>query len=98
MIEEIIKELQNLLNIKEELENLKIDKKKMADKLLEYELKEFEKTSIADRKEKYFSEWCIHCRYNCNDKRRLPNDIGKPEKSEFDFFPGQKCCKDFEWD
>ena len=41
--------------LKKQLEYLKKDKKKMADKLLEYELKEYENTSVEERKEKYFN-------------------------------------------
>ena len=28
----------------------------------------------------------------------IPDDIGKTIKSEVDYFPSHKGCKDFEWD
>ena len=40
-IDDLIKEIQDLKEKERELEYLKEDKKKMADKLLEYELKEY---------------------------------------------------------
>ena len=54
-LDELIKEIQDLKEKERQLECLKKDKKKMADKLLEYELKEYEKTSVEERKEKYFN-------------------------------------------
>ena len=55
-IDELIKEIQKIKKKEKQLEYLKKDKKKMADKLLEYELKEYENTSVEERKEKYFKE------------------------------------------
>ena len=97
-IDELIKEIQELKTKEIQLEYLKKDKKKMADKLLEYELKEYENTSIEERKEKYFKENCRCCRFHCENSKGLPDDIGKPIKSEDDYFPAHKGCKDFEWD
>ena len=45
-LDELIKEIQDLKEKEIQLEYLKKDKKKMADKLLEYELKEYENTSV----------------------------------------------------
>lgn len=53
-LDELIKEIQDLKEKEKQLEYLKKDKKKMADKLLEYELKEYENTSVEERKAKYF--------------------------------------------
>lgn len=97
-LDELIKEIQDLKEKERQLEYLKKDKKKMADKLLEYELKEYENTSVEERKAKYFKEICRCCRFNCENSKCLPDDIGKPIKSEVDFFPSHKSCKDFEWD
>ena len=97
-LDELIKEIQDLKEKEKQLEYLKKDKKKMADKLLEYELKEYENTSVEERKEKYFKETCRCCRFNCENSKGLPDDIGKPIKSEVDYFPSHKGCKDFEWD
>lgn len=98
MIDDFIKEIQDLKEKCKELESLKVDKKKMADKLLEYELKEYEQIPIQERKEKYFNETCIHCRRGCVGSSGLPDDIGKPIKSEVDYFPAHKSCEDFMWD
>ena len=93
-IDELIKEIQDLKEKERQLEYLKKDKKKMADKLLEYELKEYENTSIEERKAKYFKETCRCCRFHCENSNGLPDDIGKPIKSEVDFFPSHKGCKE----
>ena len=97
-LDELIKEIQDLKEKERQLECLKKDKKKMADKLLEYELKEYESTSVEERKEKYFKETCRYCIFNCENSDVLPDDIGKPIKSEVDYFPIHKGCEDFEWD
>lgn len=97
-IDEFIKELQELKQKEQELEYLKKDKAKMADKLYEYELKEYENTSIDERKEKYFNEMCKHCRYECENKDLLPDDINKPIRTDKDYFPARKICEKFEWD
>ena len=97
-LDELIKEIQDLKEKERQLEYLKKDKKKMADKLLEYELKEYENTSVEERKEKYFKENCSCCRFHCENSKCLPDDIGKPIESKVDYFPAHKGCKDFEWD
>jgi hypothetical protein len=98
MLENLMKEINELQEKARELEHLKQDKKAIADKLLEYELKEYENTPVEERKEKYFKEMCRCCRYDCESKDGLPDDIGKPVKSKVDYFPAHKGCKDFEWD
>lgn len=97
-IDEIIKELQDLKQKEQELECLKKDKKKMADKLYEYELKEYQNTTIDERKERYFNEMCKHCRHCCENKDELPDDINMPVRTDNDYFPAHKSCKEFEWD
>ena len=93
--EKILKELQKM---NEPLVLVEKEKKKMADKLLEYELKEYENTSVEERKEKYFKEICRYCRFNCENSNGLPDDIGKPIESKVDYFPSHKGCKNFKWD
>ena len=66
-LDELIKEIQDLKEKERQLEYLKKDKKKMADKLLEYELKEYKNTSVEERKEKYFKETCRCCRFHCEN-------------------------------
>lgn len=97
-IDELIDEIQELKKQSLELKNLKEDKKKMADKLYEYELKEYENTTIDERKEKYFNEMCRNCRHYCESKDVLPDDINMPVKTDRDYFPAHKGCKKFEWD
>ena len=58
----------------------------------------FNSTFDEERKEKYFKETCRCCRFNCENSNGLPDDIGKPIKSEVDYFPSHKGCKNFEWD
>ena len=55
-IDELIKEIQDLKEKERQLEYLKKDKKKMADKLLEYELKEYNKNEYIDIAN-YFDDW-----------------------------------------
>ena len=59
------------------------EKDKLLNKFLEYELKEYENTSVEERKERYFKETCRCCRFNCENSKGLPDDIGKPIKSVY---------------
>ena len=43
--------------------------------------------TIEERKAKYFKETCRCCRFHCENSNGLPDDIGKPIKSEDDYFP-----------
>lgn len=97
-IDELIDEIQELKKQSLELKDLKEDKKKMADKLYEYELNEYNQTSVSERKEKWYNEWCLNCRKDCKDKRKITNDVYLPIRDDRDYFPAHKGCKEFDWD
>ena len=106
IIEKMIEEYKELKKYKKECEHLKVDKKKMADALFDFELKEYHNTSYEDRVKKYQKEFCQYCRYfygknnECKwlegtPNNRLPDDILKPIRHDTDFFPAHKGCKDY---
>ena len=109
---EYVKEKEELIKIKKYINNvidlinenqcLKNDKKEMAAKLLEYEIKEYNTKTKEQNIKEYEKEICSCCRYyngfsEC--KYLYENDeIMKPIKSENDFFPRHQVCGHFEWD
>ena len=100
VIQEFIDTIVQLQQENQELKKQLEERQKniLEEILSEYELKEYENTSVEERKEKYFKETCRCCRFNCENSNGLPDDIGKPIKSEVDYFPAHKGCKNFEWD
>lgn len=98
IIEKCIKEYQELKEYKELYEHQKIDKRKMSEKLYEYELKEYKQTDYKQRVEEHIKEHCENCKWyygkdrECKwlegtPKTRLPEDILKPIESNIDYFP-----------
>lgn len=106
IIEKMIKEYKELKEYKNKYEHLKADKKRMAETIYNYELKEFQNTSYQERVKKHQIEYCQYCRYFYGENNeckwlsgtpndRLPEDILKPNKTKEDYFPSHKVCKDY---
>lgn len=109
IIEKFIEEYTELKEYKKKYEHQKEDKKRMAEALYNYELKEYENTPYKQRVERHIKENCKDCRYFYGEnkeckwlegtpKNRLPKDILKPIQTKDDYFPGHKICEDFFWD
>lgn len=98
---EILKQLQEELNgiekIKTENSNLKADKKRMSETLYSIMMEQYRELDYETKIEKFKKEWCKCCRFK-GCELELPDDIGLPIKSENDWIPSTKGCKEFEWD
>ena len=101
MLDELLKEIDELKSYKSKYEGAVAEKKRMSDLLYDYMLKEYEGMSMEDRIKKHKEEYCNHCRYRdiCEDNisKLLPEDIFKPFRSEIGWIPSWKACKRFEW-
>lgn len=98
IIEDFIKEYQELKKYKQLYKCQEEDKKKMSEKLYEYELKDYKQKDYKQRVEEHIKEQCKDCKwfYGRNEdcewlegtpETRLPQDILKPIKSEENYFP-----------
>ena len=106
MLRDFINELNAIQEeneiLKEEIKNLKADKKRMSEALYEHALKEYAALSKEERVKQHIEQWCKNCRAQelgeeCPLIKELPDNIMEPKKSEKDFFPGHVVCKEFEW-
>ena len=98
MLDDLIKEINELKEYKKKYEWALEEKKRMSDLLFEYMTKEYENTSYEKRCADFKADVCKMCRYKFNcDKDDLPIDILKPIPSENAWIPGKVSCKNFEW-
>jgi hypothetical protein len=97
MLDELVKDLQELLDYKKKYEYIIKDKETMSDLLFELMTEKYNNTSYEDRREHFRENSCQCCRYEgCN--LELPQDIGKPIKSDKAWIPATKSCGNFQWD
>lgn len=97
MINELIKELNELLEYKDKYEMATKDKQRMSDELLKYMNKEYENQTYEERCKLYKEETCKCCRYNDYCPYLLPQDISKPIPSDMGWIPAKISCGKFEW-
>ena len=102
MLEDLVKEIQELQEYKEKYECALKDKQRMSDKLYEYMMDEYSRTPYEERSDYHVEHWCRDCRcrpcdeYKCS--MELPEDIMIPIPSNNAYFPPKKLCEEFEWD
>lgn len=97
MLEQLIKELEELKEYKNKYECAIKDKQKMSEKLYEYMLKEYENTTKEKRVSVFKEKTCKSCRYRDCCNLELPDDIMKPIPSDKAWIPAIKTCGEFEW-
>jgi hypothetical protein len=98
MIDEFMKELKFLQNLKKQNEHLIADKEVMSEMLYKFMLEKYESTDYETRRNVFIKETCSCCKYrdnNCNTK--FDDDILKPIPSIKGCIPSKKGCMDFEW-
>lgn len=102
MLEDLIKELQELKEYKKKYEQAEKDKQRMSDMLYEYMMDEYNRTPYEERARHYICHWCSCCMFRPYGKDKcdaeLPEDIRIPIKSSNAWIPGKKQCCMFEWD
>ena len=97
MLEELIKEIQELQEYKYKYECVQKDKQRMSDLLYEYMMREYESMGREERIISFRANNCIYCKYDDYCNASLPEDIWKPIPSKKAWIPGRKCCEKFEW-
>lgn len=99
MLDELLKEIQELKEFKKKYEYALKDKQKMSDKLYEYMMKEYENTPYEDRCDLHVKNMCKDCRYRdyCELNTDFPQEIWMPIPSDKAWIPGHKNCGKFEW-
>ena len=100
MLDELLEEIQELKEYKTKYEYAEKDKKEMSDLLYKYMMSEYREKMYRDRAEKYRKEWCIHCKYHCDDDNcgiDLPVNILEPIRSDKNWIPGYVGCRYFKW-
>lgn len=99
MLEELIKEINELRDYKIKYESLEEDKRRMSDKLFELMMEKYNNQSYQERVEIFKKEGCRDCRYkyNCDLKDNLPQDIWIPIESDKAWIPAMKSCGEFQW-
>ena len=108
MLEEFVKEIQELKEYKKKFEYAEQAKQTMSDRLYDLMMFKYERTSLDQRKRDYVADVCDCCRYRGiqgdeseNDPAcgvDLPENIGMPSPSDKAWIPGTKTCGHFEWD
>ncbi len=98
MINELIKDMEELLQYKKKYESAIKDKQTMSNLLYEYMLKEYENTPKEERIANFKLKECVACKFcfEC-DYRSIPDDVGKPIPSNDGWIPNKKRCEDFQW-
>ena len=97
MLEQLIKELEELKEYKHKYECAIKDKQRMSDLLYEYMMKEYENTTKEERVLKFKQDTCRCCRYRDYCSIELPDDIQKPIASNKAWIPATKSCGEFDW-
>lgn len=98
MLEEFIKDINELMEYKKKYEYAIKDKQCMSDTLYDLYLEKYNNQTFEERKQNYINDYCRSCRYNfdCN-KNIIPKDITMPTKSDKGWFPPKTSCGNFEW-
>jgi len=97
MLNEFLKEIDELKNYKKLYEYQEVDKSRMSEMLYEYMLEKYNNTTYEQRVEDYKKDTCKDCRYKFYCEIKLPEDIRKPIPSDKGWIPGTKGCGEFEW-
>lgn len=101
MLNELLKEIEELKKYKEKYEYAVKDKEIMSELLYEYMTKEYESMTKEERVKIFEKEFCECCRFAhyCRDhfEEAYPEDILKPFPSERAWIPPRKGCAEFEW-
>jgi len=99
MIEEFIKEFEELKRYKHLYECQEKDKQRMSDKLYELMMEKYDNETYEDRCKRHQDNMCSACRSRdfCEKKYNLPQDILKPTPSDKAWMPSVVGCEHFEW-
>ena len=97
MLDELLKDIDELKKYKKKYENAIKDIQTMSDLLYTYMKKEWESMSREDRVIAYQRSSCESCRHYDCCSISLPEDIWKPIQSDKAWIPARKNCGNFQW-
>lgn len=100
MLDELLKEIDELKKYKKLYEQQKKDKSRMSEELYELMMYKYNNIPYEERAEDYKKDMCKDCRHNyydCEIKIKLPEDIRKPIPSDKEWIPGTRGCGEFKW-
>lgn len=98
MIDNLIKELQELKEYKIKYEFSIKNKQRMSDELYKLMTQIYKSKTREERKNEFVNDTCKCCRYKDDCEVELHEDIAKPIKSNDAWIPSTIGCKEFEWD
>lgn len=96
MLEELLKEINELKQYKKLYEYAVKDKEQMSKLLYEYMVKEYNTMTDEERVAKHREAFCCYCRYD-DCKCNFQKDLWLPIPSEKAYIPGRMLCDNFEW-
>lgn len=97
MLEEMLKEIEELKSYKKKYECAEQDKKRMSELLYGYMMKEYESMGREDRVSAFKEDVCSCCAFRDCCQIGLPEDIYKPVPSDKGWIPGRVGCGAFSW-
>lgn len=97
MLDELLKDINELKEYKKKYECTLKDKQKMSDLLYDYMMKEYKNMGREERILLHKTNCCSCCRYRDYCNVELPEDIWKPIPSDKAWIPARKNCGKFEW-
>ena len=97
MIDELLKEIQELKEYKKKYDFAIAEKQRMSDMLYELMTNEYLDKTLEERKAQYSKDMCHGCRFYGYCTKELPEDIGEPIKSDKAWIPATRTCGQFEW-
>lgn len=101
MIDELLKDIEDLKEYKYKFECQKKDKEKMSQLIYELMMEKYNNMSFEERVKDYKKRWCSCCKHGTIPPSQcfvdLPEDIDKPIPSDKAWIPTKKSCGNFEW-
>jgi hypothetical protein len=99
MLEDFIKDIQELIEYKKKYEDAMVARQRMSDALYELYLEKYNNQTFEERKEKYIKEQCKDCRsswYGCKHDI-IPDNVGMSIRSDRAWVPARVGCSEFNW-
>ena len=97
MLDEFIKDINELIEYKKKYEYILKDKQKMSDALYELYLEKYNNQSFEERRQLFVKDTCGCCKYYFDCDKHLSKNVLMPIKSDTGWFPSRVGCDEFQW-
>lgn len=97
MLDELLKDINELKEYKKKYEYALKDKQTMSELLYDYMMREYESMTREEKVLVHQTNSCSACRHRDYCSIELPEDIWKPIPSDKAWIPARKSCGRFEW-